>query len=380
MRSRPASSRGASSTRSADNRLAEPIGYWNGLAVFAVMGVLLALGFAARGKTLAARGLAAAALPVLLTTLYFTYSRGGWMALAVGLVFFLVLDARRLQLLTTTLVLALPAAGAVLLASQSHALTALTASYQTTRDDGRTLALELVVLMLVSAALAIALEIVGANVTVTRSVRIGYAIALVLVAGSLVGGLVAHYGRPDTIARKAYHSFEGPPKSTKTTGDLNTRLFSLSSNGRLDQWRAAWHDYEAHRWLGSGSGSFESYWLQHRTVGFKVRDAHSLYMETLAELGPVGLALLLVALALPLVAAVRARRVPLVSAAFAAYVAFLAHSGVDWDWELAAVTLTGLLLAGSLLIAGRESRARSLSGARCAPCCSSRSSPSARSR
>ena len=71
------------------NRLAEPIGYWNGLAVFAVMGVLLALGFAARGKTLAARGFAAAALPVLLTTLYFTYSRGGWMALAVGLVFFL---------------------------------------------------------------------------------------------------------------------------------------------------------------------------------------------------------------------------------------------------------------------------------------------------
>ncbi|HYT50946.1 MAG TPA: hypothetical protein VEL10_01935 [Gaiellaceae bacterium] len=43
----------------------------------------------------------------------------------------------------------------------------------------------------------------------------------------------------------------------------------------------------------------------------KVRDAHSLYVETLAELGPIGLALLSAALVVPLVAAVRARRHPL---------------------------------------------------------------------
>ena len=172
------------------------------------MGVLLALGFAARGKTLAARGFAAAALPVLLTTLYFTYSRGGWMALAVGLVFFLVVGRAPAPVPDDALVLALPAAAAVWLASQSHALTALTASYQTMRDDGRTLALELVVLVLVSAALAIALEIVGANVTVTRSVRIGYAIALVLVAVSLVGAArrPVRRARPRSPARRTTRS------------------------------------------------------------------------------------------------------------------------------------------------------------------------------
>jgi O-antigen ligase len=347
------SSRGAGVESVALNRLAEPIGYWNGLAVFAVMGILLALGFATRARRAATRGCAAAGVPLLATTLYFTYSRGGWLALAVGLFAVIAMDTRRLQQVTAMLVLALPSAAAVWLASQSHALTSLTSPYATMRHDGRILMLELALLCLVSAGLAIALEIAEANVRVKRPVRIGYAVALVLACTVLVGGLLAHYGGPLEAARDAYHSFEGPPKSAKTTGDFNTRLFSLSSNGRLEQWRAAWRDYQAHRWLGSGSGSFESYWLQHRTTGFKVRDAHSLYLETLAELGPLGLGLLLVALLLPLAAAVRARHRRLVPAACAAYVAFLIHAGVDWDWELAAVSLTGLLVAGSLLVAAR---------------------------
>lgn len=335
------------------NRLAEPIGYWNGLAIFTVMGVLLALGFAARGGGAAARGAAAAVLPVLLTTLYFTYSRGGWMALGVGLVAAVALDARRLQLVTAFLMLTPPSVAVVWLASRSHTLTSLAAPYQAIRDDGRTLALEIVLLALASAALALGFMIVERRVAIPRALEVAYGAVLVLACAGLIGAFLVKYGGPAEVARKARHSIEGPPKSTGATGDLNARLFSLSSNGRLDQWRGAWHDYEAHRWIGSGSGSFQSYWLQHRTTGLTVRDAHSLYMETLAELGSVGLGLLVVTLALPLVAAVRARRGPLVPAVLGAYVAYLAHAGVDWDWELAAVTLTALLLAGSLLIAAR---------------------------
>ncbi len=64
-------------------RLQEPVGYWNGLGLFAAMGAALALGFAARGSLLV-RALAGAALPVLLATTYFTFSRGAWLALGVG--------------------------------------------------------------------------------------------------------------------------------------------------------------------------------------------------------------------------------------------------------------------------------------------------------
>ena len=72
--------------------------------------------------------------------------------------------------------------------------------------------------------------------------------------------------------------------------------------------------------LGSGPGTYEQYWNQHRPLQHKVRDAHNLYLEVLAELGPVGLLLLLLALGAPLVAAVLARGHPLVPLALAAYV------------------------------------------------------------
>src|SRR5207247_266185 len=130
--------------------------------------------------------------------------------------------------------------------------------------------------------------------------------------------------------QRADHAFAAPPPEIH--GDLNRRLFNFSGSGRVPLWRAALHDFEAHPVLGSGAGSYEAYWLAHRGDPGKVRDAHSLYLETLAELGVVGLLLLLVALAVPLSVAVRARRQPLVPALFGAYVAYPVHASLDWDW------------------------------------------------
>ena len=47
--------------------------------------------------------------------------------------------------------------------------------------------------------------------------------------------------------------------------------------------------------VGSGAGSFKRYWLEHRPGAWSIRDAHTLYIEMLAELGPVGLVLILAA-------------------------------------------------------------------------------------
>src|SRR5205085_10550675 len=93
-------------------------------------------------------------------------------------------------------------------------------------------------------------------------------------------------------------------------------------------------------------------------------DAHSLYLETLAELGPVGLALLAVALAAPLAAAVRARRRTLVPIAAGAYVAWLVHVAYDWDWELPGVTIAALGCAAAALAAARRERSFSSLAAR----------------
>ncbi len=135
---------------------------------------------------------------------------------------------------------------------------------------------------------------------------------------------------------------------------LNRRLFSLSNNGRVDLWAAAWQDFRQHPALGTGAGSFEQYWYANRTDGQTVRDGHSLYAETLAELGVPGFVLLFVLLGAPLVALVRVRGWPLAPLLGAAYVAFLVHAGVDWDWEVPAVTLLALLIGVGLLAVVRE--------------------------
>ena len=54
--------------------------------------------------------------------------------------------------------------------------------------------------------------------------------------------------------------------------------------------------------LGTGAGSFEARFVREGSIGLPARDAHNLYLETLAELGPVGLALLLATVVVPLTA------------------------------------------------------------------------------
>jgi hypothetical protein len=131
-------------------------------------------------------------------------------------------------------------------------------------------------------------------------------------------------------------------------------------SARIPLWRQAWHDWETHRALGSGGGTFEQWWLQHRPTSAGVRDAHSLYLETLAEVGPFGLALLLAALVAPLLVVRSARSSPFVPAACAAYLAYLISAAGDWDWEMPAVTLLGLFCGTSLLLAARPRTTRRL--------------------
>jgi O-antigen ligase len=120
-------------------------------------------------------------------------------------------------------------------------------------------------------------------------------------------------------------------------------------------WHVAWHEVGDAPVVGRGAGTFELAWLEERPIGADVRDAHSLYLETLAELGLVGLALLVVVLALPLVNGFGA---PVGAAAVGGYVAFLIHAGLDWDWEMPAVTVAGLLCGAALLVENRRASFR----------------------
>jgi O-Antigen ligase/Tetratricopeptide repeat len=336
-------------------RLAEPLGYWNALGIFAAVGSLLALGLAAHGQGYLLRAVAAASLLLTIPTLYFTFSRGAWIALGGGLIAALAVETRRLTLATTLLVVAPFAALAVWRASEFRGLTRLDSPLALASHDGHRLTF---LLVLLAAGAALAVTVVAAltgGLSFSLPARRAYGVILALGLVACTLAIFAHYGSPATLAREGYHSFASSSPAAST--NLNRRLFTLASP-RKTIWHTAWRDVEAHPLVGSGAGTFERFWLQHRTSGGKVRDAHSLYLETLAELGPVGLLLLVVVLAMPVVAAIRVRRRRLVPLALAAYAAFLLHAGVDWDWEVPAVALAGLFCGASILLAARSSAGR----------------------
>ena len=54
----------------------------------------------------------------------------------------------------------------------------------------------------------------------------------------------------------------------------------VSLGDRPAYWNVALADASEHVVLGSGAGSFDDYWLEHRPIPAYVRDAHSLYLET----------------------------------------------------------------------------------------------------
>jgi tetratricopeptide (TPR) repeat protein len=332
-------------------RLSDPIGYWNGLGLLTAVAIILAVGLATYGRHWWARPLAAAFVPLLLPTLYFTFSRGAWLALATALLAAFTLSGRRLALAFSLLLQALPAAAAVWLAYRARPLRESGASLAAATHAGHTLAWRLLLLAVAAAALMLAYDAAARRVHVPRRIRHGFAVLLLAAVLAGVVGALAHYGGPAGAVDRVQRSIDSRPTDKR---DLSQRLFSLSSNGRLHQWRVGLDEWHAHPLLGGGAGTFAEFWAAAGPDQPQLLDVHNLYIETLAELGPIGLALLVVTLLVPLVAAVRARHRSLVPIAAAAYVAWLVHVGYDWDWELPGVTIAAILCAGALLVAARR--------------------------
>jgi O-antigen ligase len=283
--------------------------------------------------------------------MYLTFSRGGWVALGVGLVALVAIAPRRLHLLALLLAIAPWPALAVVAASRADALTTDGSTLAAATDDGR-------VLLVYVATLTVAAGLVGGlfaaeerRVEVGRAGRFAFAAVLVVTALVGAGWVWSEHGSPWSLADRAWDDFHSGPD--RSGDELSGRLFDLSSNGRLELWGVAWDDFRAAPLAGNGAGSFEQSFYRERESTQVARDGHSLYAETLGELGVVGMALLGACLLVPLVAVLRVRRDVLLVGTAAAYVAFLAHAAVDWDWELAGVTIVALLLGCALVASAR---------------------------
>ena len=322
-------------------RLDEPLGYANAVGILSALAGLIAAALALRsGRTGAA--LTGAVLVPLASALAFTFSRGAVIALGAGALVLVALEWERGRAFAGLLVLGL-APGAAALVSVRSPL-ADSATLPAVGDAaGTRLLWQLALLAAVGALAGLAVgRVAGALAPYTIALA-GLA-ALAAVVAVVVAG-------PRSLADDALDRFRAEPAVTGS--DVPGRLLSLSSSSRTAYWTVAWGMVERDPLLGEGAGSYERWWLQERPVPSYARDAHNLYLETLAELGPLGLALLLLALATPVLTLRRRVRHPATPAAGAAYAAFLVHAALDWDWEIPAVTLVGLACGGSLLVLAR---------------------------
>lgn len=336
--------------------LSYPLDYWNGVAMFVALAFPLLLRIAVDGRAAWARSLAIGVLPALAGTLYLTSSRGGMLTAAVATGVFVVLCARRLRAACAA---ALTLAGGVMVVALLGAREALVDGPLGTpaaTSQGRSAALLIALVGIAVAAAWHPLARVRVNLPQpSRTLRRAMvALAALLVAGAVVAA--------DPVAR--FESFTAPPPNpladaSSAGEDLATgsHLLSTASSGRWQFWQAAGDAFADAPLLGHGAGSYEAWWAQHGSISYFTRQAHSLYLETAAELGIGGL-LILVALAavVALSATRRLRRAAAqqrttIAALIAVAAGFAVAAGVDWMWELPAVTIVGLIAIG--LLTGR---------------------------
>ena len=322
-----------------DDRLELPVGYPNASGIVAAATLVLGLGLAA-GSPASVRALAGGLAPPAAVALSLSLSRGSILAATLGVVV-LCLVVTGLRDLATIALIAVPAALAVVVASLAGDL----------RDPGAA-PREALALGAVAALSAAGAWLAAARLPAPADQARGTRARSLLVGASVLAGcaLVAVAAYQVRESRSAPSTFAGAPD----------RLLSTSTSSRGDYWDVAARMVERHPLGGEGAGGFTRVWLRDRPALLFVRDAHNLYLETLAELGPLGLALLLTALCTPLVGVRRVVSTPAGRAALAAYVALLAHAALDWDWELPAVTSCTLLLGVALVRLGAEERVRLL--------------------
>ena len=337
-----------------EDRLSFPLNYWNALAALTAIGVPLLLQLASGARSIVTRAAAAAALPAMVLVIYLTLSRGGIGATAIAVLVFLVVAADRLPKLVPLAIAALAGAFLIALAHDREALHEGLAN-SLAREQGDEL-----MPIVIFVCLGVGLLQAGISTLGRRWKRpdwsrpskegawAGVAIGAVVL---LVAALAV--GAPGRVS-DAWGEF----KEGGGPGEGSERLSSAAGESRYQFWTSTLDQNATAPLIGTGSGTFQFWWAREGDEAETVRDAHSLYMQTIGELGIVGIVLLLSFLAWVFANGLRAALLSdaaersRLAAALAGFTVFLLTAAVDWMWQVPAVPVAALMLACGLLVAG----------------------------
>jgi hypothetical protein len=329
-------------SRTATGRLEQPLTYWNAEGAVAAIGLVLAVRVAGdprRSPTL--RGAAAGVGVALGLGVYLSFSRGALAAVAAGLVVLMALAPEGRMLVRSAAAILGAGAVAALVASRLPTVESLGIGDEGDPGDGLLMLGTVVLLALGAAAIACRHPRRDPKLPSLQISRPAAVLTLSVVAL--------------LVAAIAYTALEGKPQGVSPQRAVGAeRLGSIDSN-RYRYWRVAAESWAERPLIGLGSGGFLVEWRKQRDRVDESADAHSLYVETAAELGLIGLALLLLFLSGVASSAVRLYRLDAAAAAglAAGLTTWAVHAGFDWDWEMPALTLMALLL-GAAAVAWSE--------------------------
>jgi O-antigen ligase len=308
-------------------RLRSPVGLWNQLALLGAFALPLAFWRRRLEGTLLAYGWVVALL--------LTYSRGGILTAVAVLIAWFALTDERVESAAVLVAAGVPAAVVVAIAFALPGITSDRQSMHVRWHDGIVFGV-----LLVAGAVAAALleRLPRPRMTRGRTRALLAVLGLVLVAGIVFA--VVHGGGSGAV------------------GNSGGRLSSTSSNFRFAWWGQAWHGFTHHVLGGTGAGSFHLTNLLYRRgyLDFTI-EPHNLPLQMLSELGLVGLAVFVVAIAALLRGSLHRRGHELALALI--FPAYLLHSLVDVDWDFVAVSAPAFLVAGALVGRPVERRATS---------------------
>jgi O-Antigen ligase len=343
-------------------RLRAPFEYWNATGLLGALGLAPCLWAGTRASRARwPRALAVPAISILLTVIVLSYSRGALLVAIVGLAFWFATVPLRLR---GALVLALGAAGAAALsgfALATHALTHDQVALHSRTAAGHTFGLVLVaVLALTTAAgffAASAMDRSRLSDRLRRRVAVGLLAAVAMLP---LAGVVALAASSRGLTGEVGHVVSTLTSTHGGASNKPGRLIELG-NTRGRYWSEGLKVGEHALLKGVGALGYGVAATRYTTDATVVPHAHSFVIQTFADFGLVGVAVMIALLGAWSLAAWRtvsgaaaderiAERVGLLTLV-AVVITFGVHSAIDWTWFVPGTAVPALLCAGWL--AGR---------------------------
>ncbi|HEX2503115.1 MAG TPA: O-antigen ligase family protein [Miltoncostaeaceae bacterium] len=342
-------------------RLAEPVGYWNALALVTAM-ALPGLLWLAGDRRRWALPLAGAAIAAYGVALVLTYSRGGLLAAAMAVAVTVALIPRRGPALAA---LVAGAAGAAWPAAQGltdDLLSSDAIPVDLREGAGAGFGWRLAAGLALAAVLAPAIVWAWGRLGLgargrPRLIAVGLVVALCLIV--VAGTAASPQGRDWADERVSELRGEGGDAVANDPG----RLVSASANQRRAWWGEAWRGFEDSPLLGQGAGGFALVHLQERRNSddaLATREPHGVGPRFLSGTGLVGTALFAALVGAIVWGVLRAARIgvgPEIGLPLAVLAAFALQASIDWAWAIPALTVPALAAAGVVLAAAAPGRA-----------------------